>query len=60
MCERDQHACLGSITTRTFCSNDAYSIMSAAYIKIEVGIVRPGDLAASYFTTTTVPTDTRL
>ena len=28
--------------------------------RIEVGIAMPGDLAASYFTTTVVPTGTRL
>jgi hypothetical protein len=33
---------------------------SAARSRIEVGIVMPSDLAASYFTTTVVPTDTRL
>ena len=48
------------IATRTRCSNHAYSIASAARSRIEVGIVMPSDLAASYFTTTVVPTDTRL
>ena len=28
--------------------------------RIEVGVVMPSDLVASYFTTTVVPTDTRL
>jgi len=28
--------------------------------RIEAGIVMPGDLAAFHFTTTVVPTDTRL
>jgi len=50
----------GPIATRTRCSNNAYSIASAARSRIEVGIVMPNDLVASYFTTTVVPTGTRL
>jgi hypothetical protein len=33
---------------------------SAARNRIEPGMVMPSDLAASYFTTTVVPTETRL
>jgi hypothetical protein len=36
------------------------AITSAARGRIEVGMVMPSDLAASHFTTTVVPTDTRL
>jgi hypothetical protein len=38
----------------------AYSTASASCSKIEAGTVMPSDLAASYFTTTVVPTGTRL
>jgi hypothetical protein len=37
-----------------------YSTTSVALSRIEVGAMTPSDLAASYFTTTVVPTDTRL
>src|SRR5262245_61038093 len=50
----------GPTATRRRCSNDAYSITSAARSRIEVGMVMPSDLGASHFTTTVVPTDTRL
>jgi ABC-type branched-subunit amino acid transport system ATPase component len=33
--------------------------VTSARDRIEVGIVVPSDLAASYFTTTVAPTDTR-
>jgi hypothetical protein len=56
----DCHVRQVPIATRTRCSNDAYSITSAARSRIEVGVVMPNDLVASYFTTTVVPTDTRL
>jgi hypothetical protein len=42
------------------CSNEACSITSPPRSRIDAGIVMPGDGQPPYFTTTVVPTDTRL
>ena len=57
---RDRYVCQGPIATGTRSGNDTCPDTTAARGRIEAGMVMPGDPAASHFTTTVVPTDTRL